>query len=128
MHGWIRIGLVGALGVASACAASTPSEQSAVTRASRDIIVRTDFESLSLGTAQDIVRQLRPMWMQQRAVGGAREDPAVYIDNMRRGGLAALAEVPASAVLEIRYLNGTDATTRLGTGHRAGAILVTTRR
>ena len=125
MHRWFRIGLVGLLVGASACAASTQSEG---TRADRDVIVRADFEALSLNTAHDVVRQLRPMWLQLRSVGGTREEPVVYVDNMQRGGLSALTELPASAVLEIRYLSATDATTRLGTGHRAGAILLTTRR
>ena len=125
MRRWFQVGLMGMLGVVSACAASTQSEG---TRSSRDVIVREEFEPLSLGTAHDVVRQLRPMWLQLRAVGGTREEPVVYVDNMPRGGLSALTEVPASAVLEIRNLNATDATTRLGTGHRAGAILLTTRR
>ena len=128
MRRGFRFGLVAVLGISAACAAGTQSEPTEGSRPSRDLIVQTDFEGLSLGTAHDVVRQLRPLWMQPRAVGGVREEPVVYVDNMRRGGLMALREVPATAVLEIRYLDAADATTRLGTGHRAGAILVTTRR
>jgi hypothetical protein len=117
--------IAGILVAGAACAASAPNE---APRPSRDVIEPAEFEALNLATAADVVRQLRPRWLQLRSVGGTTEEPVVYVDNMRRGGLAALSQVPATAVREIRYFNATDATTRFGTGHRGGAIVVTTRR
>jgi hypothetical protein len=42
--------------------------------------------------------------------------------------LTGLSTIPANRVREIRYINAADATTRWGTGHASGVILVTTKR
>jgi hypothetical protein len=39
-----------------------------------------------------------------------------------------MANIPASRVKEIRFINARDATTRWGTGYGSGVILVTTKR
>lgn len=58
--------------------------------------------------------------------GGA--DIVVYQDGVRSGGSNTLESMPTIAVREIRFINAADATTRFGTGHPMGAILVTTKR
>jgi hypothetical protein len=57
---------------------------------------------------------------------GCRLNPlVVYMDDVRQFG--DLVVIP-SRVKEIRFLNSRDATTRYGTGHSSGVILVTTKR
>ena len=98
---------------------------------------RISFEELSTKaadakTAYDIVKRLRPQFLQPRPSGSIRNRTPVpikvYVDGGFRGGVAQLTEVVAHIVVEISYLNGPDATTRYGTGHESGAILVTTGR
>jgi len=52
----------------------------------------------------------------------------IYVDGVRAGERQTLTAVPAANIREIRYLNASDATTRFGTGHPVGAILVATKR
>ena len=55
------------------------------------------------------------------------DDVAVYVDGIRIGTVQALSGIPATNVREIRRLDTRDATTRFGTGHTAGAILIFTK-
>lgn len=58
-----------------------------------------------------------------------RVDPVVYIDDARQSEMEeSLRSVQIAEVLEIRYMGGTEAIAKLGPGHEAGAILITTRR
>lgn len=91
-----------------------------------DVITREQIAALDVTYAIDAVRRLRPSWLRSR--GGIDEEPVVYVDAARRGGTRALATISVEIVEDIRYLSGPDATTRLGTGHRGGAIMVRTRR
>jgi len=91
-----------------------------------DLITREQITMLDVTYAIDAVRQLRPRWLRSR--GGIDEEPVVYVDAARRGGTRVLATITVENIEDIRYLSGPDATTRLGTGHRGGAILIRTRR
>lgn len=75
----------------------------------------------------DAIKFLRPQFLTPRGSGASME-PVVYVDNIRRGGVSTLNELFVSQVSEIRYLSSSEATTRYGTGHFGGAILVKTGR
>lgn len=84
-------------------------------------------------TAYDIIKRLRPQFLRQRGSGSIRNyNPVpvrVYVDGILQSqDVSALNEIMAYSVVEISYLNGSDATTRFGTGYENGAILVTTGR
>jgi hypothetical protein len=84
-------------------------------------------------TAYDIVKRLRPQFLRQRGSGSIRNytpvPVRVFVDGILQSrDVAALNEIMAQSVVEISHLNGTDATTRFGTGYENGAILVTTGR
>jgi hypothetical protein len=97
-------------------------------RGSRDVLTAEEIQQASGATAYDVVQQLRPQFLRVRSgrtiQGGGPTGPIVYVDNIRSGGLDALRMIRAESVSEIRYINAADATTRFGTGHMAGAILV----
>ena len=77
------------------------------------------------GYLLEALRVLRPRFVAPRGPDGTRL-PAVYVDGAPRlGGLADLASIRSDAVAEVRYLSAIEATTRFGSGHMAGAILVT---
>lgn len=73
----------------------------------------------------DAIKFMRPQFLIPRGAGASTE-PVVYVDNIRRGGIASLYELFVSQVSEIRYMSASEATTRFGTGHPGGAILVKT--
>ena len=54
--------------------------------------------------------------------------PRVYVDNVSFGDVGTLSNLAATQILTIQFLNARDATTRFGTGHMGGVILVTTKR
>jgi hypothetical protein len=112
------------------------------TRPSRelDVITRAQLEHSRAYDAYEAIRLIRPQWLRARAPnevrreagaqGGfaprAADEVQVYRDEQRLGPATSLTQVPISSVQEIRFLNGSDATTRYGIGHTAGALIVTT--
>ncbi len=115
------MGLVAALLTAAACSGAT---QGGSTTRRANLITAQEIASVEVSTAYDLVRRLRPRWLQARGSG----TPVVYIDQQRRGGLQELEQLQPIDVAEMRYLNASDATLRYGTNHPGGAILVTTKR
>jgi len=68
----------------------------------------------------------RPTFLQPR--DARRQHPAVYVDGIAMAEFDALRSVPLADVVEVAFMSGPDATTRYGTGHVGGAILVRTTR
>lgn len=89
-------------------------------------IVRAELEPLVELSAMQAIQRLRSRWLRNRP--GLRTEPVLYVDGSRRGGLDELDSLRAADVEQIDYMNSSDASTRFGTGHSAGAILVTTAR
>lgn len=83
-------------------------------------------------TVFEAVRALRPRWLQPRNVASLRSQvrhtPRVYVDGHFRGEVNELSRLVPYEVAEIRFMSAADATTRFGTNHIAGAIVITTRR
>lgn len=98
---------------------------------SREVLTGEEIYSSSATTAYDAVRLLRPSFLRGRGArsmnAGGGSGPVLYVDGVYRGDPREMEQIPAANVLEIRYLDSTDATMRFGTGHTDGAILVTTR-
>ena len=96
-------------------------------------------------TAYDVIKKLRPHFLRERSTGqvsgpmpaagtfskgspAERQPVQVYVNGARSiTYTAVLRELNADAILDIAYLNSTDATTRFGTGYNNGAILVRTK-
>jgi outer membrane cobalamin receptor len=94
-------------------------------------ITRADLEHASMRDAYEVVQRLRPAWLQTRGrisiQSTTAQNPVVYVDNIRYGDPGSLRQVSVDAIDEIRYMGASEATTRYGTGHAGGVILVTTR-
>jgi hypothetical protein len=89
-----------------------------------------EIDSRAFDNAYEIVRSLRPAWLHGRgahSVASLHDRAVVYVDGIRAGGLEHLEQIRASSVASMRYLSAADATTRFGTGHAGGVIMVTTR-
>ncbi len=80
-------------------------------------------------TAVDVVRRLRPRWLQGRGAGTAGQNtPQLIMDGARMGDAQyALRSLSVSDIAEMEYLNASDATMRFGTNFPGGAIIVTSR-
>jgi hypothetical protein len=135
--------LVAAIAAAAAIAAcasggSSPSGASATQnvgapdgRRSGDVLTQSDIERAGVSTAFDAVQRLRPVWLRTRGRGSIQSSAqyaVVYLDGAQVGGPEALRRISATDVRSILYLRAADATTRYGTGHEGGAILVETKK
>jgi len=110
-----------ALGLAG-CASGGGGARPAGARSDR--IVQAELTPLGQLDALQVVQRLRPNWLRQR--GGVSEPLVLYVDGTRRGGADDLRFIRADEVEQMDYMSPSDATTRFGTGHTGGAILVQT--
>ena len=97
-----------------------------------DVLSAEEIMETSANDAFDAVRLLRSRWLRARAAPSiaspGSEYAKIYVDNIpRSGGLDDLRSIPVGDIREIRYMNPSNATTRFGTGHAGGVIMVITR-
>ncbi len=83
------------------------------------------------GNAYDLIAQLRPSFLRVRGPASASDltpvQAMVYLDGVRYGKLESLKTLNIEQIREIEFINASDATTRYGTDHLGGAILIHTR-
>lgn len=117
--------------IATACAAASKGDDAASEIQTRDRNVLSGEEmERGAGDGADVheaITKLRPHFLRQRAmvVNGNREGVKVYVGNTPYGGVDALRGLRAITVRQVRYLTGPEATTLYGTGHGAGALVLT---
>lgn len=105
-----------------------PSTEPRAVRGPADRITEAEISAGIYQNALEIVQNLRPAMTRPRGTSSTPVPVVAYVDDVRMVDLGGLATVPAGRVKEIRYISATDATTRWGTGHGSGVILVTTKR
>ena len=105
--------------------AAQPTAESRATRGAANLITEAEISASAVQNALEAVQNLRPSMMRPRPGGGP---VMLYLDNVKMMDLNVLSTVPAARIQEIRYISAQDATTRWGTGHASGVILVTTKR
>jgi hypothetical protein len=114
----------------ASCALRTGVADTTQPHASADVITQTQIRLANAQTALEAVERLGHLRSRVRtpvSPTNARPQPAVYVDGLPLvRGLAGLADVRAATVHEIRFLSAPEATTRFGTGHEGGAILIVT--
>ncbi len=114
--------------------ASCASTGSRPTR-DRDVINRETIQNSPASDVYQLIQSERPFWLRSRGAitaqasdEGIQDFPlVVYIDNTRHGTLQDLVTIPTHGITEVRRLSPREATTRFGTGHPRGAILISTR-
>lgn len=116
--------LASALAFSGAACASGGGGASRPAGATQNRIVEAELADLGQIDALQAVNRLRPQWLSTRS-GAA---PVLYVDGQRRSNVQELGTIRASDVEQMEYMSATDASTRYGTGHTGGAVLVTTRR
>ena len=94
-----------------------------------DVISETEIQDVArdIQDVFSLVERLRPSWLRTRGTGSAvmgTAEVVAYVNDAKRGNAESLRAVPLAGVLEVRHLNGTDATQRFGLNHENGAILV----
>jgi hypothetical protein len=97
------------------------------TRTDRNQLLADEIQTRQFTSAYDAVQALRPQWLRTRVQDGTVANVVVYVDNTRAGGTGFLRTMEATAVVSMRYLNPSEASTRYGRGHSGGVIQVFTR-
>jgi hypothetical protein len=94
-----------------------------------NVLTAAQLRQTDTSTLWDALRRLRPQWLQARADislvdadGGGRA--VVYLHGIRHGELSTLRQFNIDKVLRVEFIDGRDATTRFGTGHGGGVIMV----
>jgi hypothetical protein len=91
------------------------------------VVVHEELMASGRTSLFEYVRLHRPQWLRTRGIStNGVNEVLVYVDGNRMGGPRALEQIRPDMTAEVRYLDGREATTRWGTGHGAGVILVTT--
>lgn len=102
--------------VRSSCAGITPPSST---------VGAAELQAAKAPRLLEALRRVRPRFLQTRA---PRRDQfaVVYVDGVRVGDLSYLSSVPVADVVDVAFLRAADATTRFGTDHTGGALLVRT--
>jgi hypothetical protein len=126
-----------AVAISSACASSggASSAKSGGSR-SQDFIGEAEISQRAhdAANALAVIERLRPQMLSSRGATSPNnrsgEDvlPRVYVDDVSYGSINSLTNVNANQIKEIHFIKGPDATTRWGTGHVSGVILVLTKK
>jgi hypothetical protein len=120
--------LVSAVAASLACSAAT---QRGTGAPSGSVLLADEIRSVRASNAYEAVSRLRPEWLRRRGVVTIRDPNAgevvVYLDGIRFGGPRSLANIRVQNVIQIQYVDPSDAAVRFGTDHLGGAILVRTR-
>ena len=111
-----------------ACA-TAQSGDSGSSRRRSNVLTAEEIEASTTNTAWDAVRQLRPAWLRSRGTRSltGEVDPSVIGDSMAPEPMEVLRNIACRSILEIRFFDPREATTRFGTGYPSGAIVVTTK-
>mgnify|MGYP002760590530 FL=1 len=90
-------------------------------------ITREEIQRVEqVSSAYSVVQRLRPNWLRKRGPSSINNpsDIVVYVEGSRYGPPPSLRQVDPLNVASMRFLTDDQATTRYGTGHDNGAILV----
>lgn len=117
--------------IPAACASASGTK--GAPRASGNVILEEEIRSVQATNAYDLIRRLRPHFLQKSGPSALRAAPGdddiiVYIDDLRYGPTSLLRGISAISIVRIERLNASEATTRFGTGHPHGTIMIYTRR
>ena len=99
-------------------------------RSSR-VITAEELADVFQFNALQAVELLRPTWLRNRGPvtmeSSVSQGVRLYVDGNPRGLASDMEGILASDILEMRFLDSREATTRYGTGYPDGVIVITTR-
>ena len=95
----------------------------------RNLLTREEIQNASASNGLELVRELRPAWLQIRGSKSISQttEVSVILDGMRLGGPETLSGIRTATIEEMQYLTAREAQTRYGMDNTGGAIIVRTR-
>lgn len=126
-HRHVRLQLGIALAFVLTGCAGSPNA-GATTRGSYNVLTAEELRETTATNVHDVIRALRPQWLRPRGrtslASRGPDEPAIYVGGARYGAIGDLQRMDPTAVTRIEFIDPLDATTRFGTGHSAGAIMI----
>lgn len=122
-----RLGLPAIVVLAGACVSGHAGEDPDRAPGTSDVITRAEIERGQWSNAYDLVRTLRPRWVQSRGPDSL-EDPGqvqVYVDGTRLGDVQLLRTLPTHAMARLEWIDPVSAAGRWGLDHAHGVIYIT---
>jgi hypothetical protein len=96
----------------------------------RTVISYYEIQEVSVDNAWDIIRQLRPEWLNSRPPDNLGESDfettTVYMDDFRFGDTSSLYSIHVATIESIRFISAAQATARWGPGNVMGVIQIIT--
>jgi len=122
----VPLALLAAL-VSSGCAGASHGAQPEA-RMQLEVLTGDELRETRTANVWDALRQLRPRWLRPRATSSLveplAEEPIVYVQGIRHGPLRSLQQINLDNVRRVEFIDGRDATTRFGTGHGGGVLMI----
>ncbi len=117
------------LAVTVACAPAQTGDAASAPRANPNLITQQEVQASNQSNAFEVVNALRPQWLRVRGMQSVHHQGTVvvYYDDTRLGGPETLRQIPANAIVSLRFVDQVTATQRWGLDHGHGAIVVSTR-
>jgi hypothetical protein len=110
-----------------ACSGSTGTAGGGA-RPSQNLIMADEIQAQHFANAYEVINALRPSWLRSRSPtfgASGRSGVMIYLDNNRLGSVEYLRQIAAGQIELARFLPPTEATSRYGTNHADGAIVIT---
>lgn len=94
-----------------------------------NLITRAEIDRGQWGDIYELVRNLRPRWVEPRGTDSVLNpgEVQVYIDGVRLGGVDRLKAMPTSGIDHLEWVDGVTASGRWGFNHAHGVIAVSYR-
>jgi len=129
MHHLGRATLLAGLLILSGCSSGRQAGPASVQSSTRNVLTREDLLATEEPDLRRAIERLRPQWL--RARGAARVGTvlqvAVFVDDVRAGGVDFLTSLRVEGIQEVRFYTAAEATTRWG-GDVAGGVIAVSRR
>jgi hypothetical protein len=114
-----------------AACASANARPSSGERTQRDVITEAEIAKMPERNAYELIQTLRPSMLVLRgptSIKNPGKGIAVFLDDQKfSDDVAALKNLPAANIHEIRFVNAGSAQARWGPGYPSGVILVTSK-
>ncbi|MFQ5677359.1 MAG: hypothetical protein ACE5G1_15835 [bacterium] len=117
-----------------ACSSGSMIKEKSRTQTNPNIITSDEISSFasksSLGNAYDLIYVLRPRFLSsrgQRTLEASKvAEPVTYLNGIKLGGSKELKQISVSNIVEVRFMNSSDAATFYGGRHPFGVIHIIT--
>ena len=131
---WLVLGAVsvwltlGPVGCATSRGVTGTTEEGPAVAVSAASLTGAQVRQTSAENLYDALLELRPQWLRPRPRSsiryGAAAEPVVYLYGLRYGPSRTMYDMNVGTVRSVQYISPIDATTRYGTDHSGGVILV----